>query len=221
MIIHQTYKTTEIREDWLPYQASWKTHHPDCDYRFWTDEDNRELISTHYAWFLPIYDSYPYNIQRADVARYFMLHRHGGLYADLDYECLKPLDELLSGRDLAFTTEPTQHHKMFHEQISELNRMVSNALMYSTPGHPFWEKVFDLLKIKAQLAHDVLESTGPFLLTRANPPESSILPAQLLSPWPSRRHRKGLDLEAIRREAYAMHHWSNSWWDPANRIVTN
>jgi len=51
LIIQQTYKTAEIREEWRPYQASWKAHHPGWEYRFWTDQDNRSLIAT--AGFTP------------------------------------------------------------------------------------------------------------------------------------------------------------------------
>jgi mannosyltransferase OCH1-like enzyme len=42
------------------------------------------FIKERYPWFLPIFDSYPYNIQRADVIRYFALAYYGGTYLDLD-----------------------------------------------------------------------------------------------------------------------------------------
>ena len=32
------------------------------------------------------YSSFPFNIQRADVGRLVVLHRHGGIYADLDVD---------------------------------------------------------------------------------------------------------------------------------------
>jgi mannosyltransferase OCH1-like enzyme len=35
---------------------------------------------------------------RADAARGFILHKHGGLYVDLDVEALKPMDTLLEGK---------------------------------------------------------------------------------------------------------------------------
>jgi mannosyltransferase OCH1-like enzyme len=31
---------------------------------------------------------------RADSARYMYMYKYGGLYADLDMECLRPMDEL-------------------------------------------------------------------------------------------------------------------------------
>lgn len=50
----------------------------------WTDATARLFMQTHYPSFLPTYDSYEYNIQRADAIRYFVLHRYGGIYMDLD-----------------------------------------------------------------------------------------------------------------------------------------
>ena len=48
-----------------------------------------------YPWFLPTYDAFPLPIMRADAARAFILHAHGGVYADLDAEPLRPIDRLL------------------------------------------------------------------------------------------------------------------------------
>lgn len=33
----------------------------------WTDASSRAFIAQHYPWFLPVFDGYAYNIQRADV----------------------------------------------------------------------------------------------------------------------------------------------------------
>ena len=61
----------------------------------WTDAKSRQLIADHYSWFLPTFDGYKYPIQRADAIRYFVLHRFGGIYMDLDVGCLRPIDPLL------------------------------------------------------------------------------------------------------------------------------
>ena len=41
-----------------------------------------------------MYDGYGYGIQRADAMRLFFLHKHGGIYIDLDIECKRSLDFL-------------------------------------------------------------------------------------------------------------------------------
>ena len=58
----------------------------------WTDADSRKFLVEHYPWFVPIFDAYPYPIQRADAIRYFILHHFGGIYMDLDVGCLRRFD---------------------------------------------------------------------------------------------------------------------------------
>lgn len=76
-IIHQTWKTNVLPDRWQPVRASCAALHPDWEYMLWTDASGRELIESHYAWFLDTFDGYRYPIQRADAVRYFVLHRCG------------------------------------------------------------------------------------------------------------------------------------------------
>lgn len=39
-----------------------------------------QLIAEKFPWFLDTWFKYPYNIQRADVLRYFVLYEYGGIY---------------------------------------------------------------------------------------------------------------------------------------------
>lgn len=45
-----------------------------------------------YTW-----DSFPRVIYRVDAVRAMYLHRYGGLYFDLDFWCLRPLEHTVSG----------------------------------------------------------------------------------------------------------------------------
>ena len=42
------------------------------------------LTPSRYPWFLETWDAYPFNIERADAIRYFVLAHYGGVYIDLD-----------------------------------------------------------------------------------------------------------------------------------------
>ena len=48
---------------------------------------------------------------RVDAVRYFLRYHYGGVYADLDFEALKPLDALLVEKDLVLGQEPAAHKK--------------------------------------------------------------------------------------------------------------
>ena len=48
------------------------------------------LTAYRYPWFLETWDNYPFNIERADAIRYFVLAHYGGVYIDLDDVSVKP-----------------------------------------------------------------------------------------------------------------------------------
>lgn len=50
----------------------------------WPIERPAALTHLRYEWFLETWDAYPFNIERADAIRYFVLHHYGGIYIDLD-----------------------------------------------------------------------------------------------------------------------------------------
>jgi mannosyltransferase OCH1-like enzyme len=130
-IIHQTWKTDRVPSDWLPSQNSWKQLFPDWDYRLWTDKQNRQFIKTYYTKYLNLYDKWEYNIQRADMIRYFLLHRYGGAYCDLDN---KPKINFEY-----YFCETNCDAYFVAQHISG----VTNALMFSKPGADIWLEVFD------------------------------------------------------------------------------
>jgi mannosyltransferase OCH1-like enzyme len=217
-IIHQSWKTNDVPEPWLVLQRTWRSLHPDYEYHFWTDADNRDFIVRHCPEYLDLYDGYPLAIHRAELARYLVLRHHGGLYVDLDFEALKSLDDLLSGASLLFGLEPASHAAREPVRARGLARIVCNALMASAPGHPFWDHFLGLLATAGRETN-VLDATGPFLLTRAcdgYPTSGDIVfaPARLFYPLDVEEIRK-LSAEEIRAKAegaYAVHHWAGSWW---------
>ncbi len=74
---------------------SCKIVNKDFEFIQWNASMVENLIRRRYPWFIETYLSYPYGIQRADVARYFILHSYGGTYMDMDTSCYDPLEELL------------------------------------------------------------------------------------------------------------------------------
>jgi mannosyltransferase OCH1-like enzyme len=223
-IIHQTWKNHDVPPEWRLLQQTWKDLHPAWEYRLWTDADNREFLRRHYAWFLPTYDAYPENIMRADAVRYFILHFHGGVYADLDLEALRPLDDLLADKELALGLAPAAQAAERGGRSRGFEQVVECAFMASVPAHPFWAHVFGVLA-EWRGAASTPDATGPFLLTRAyrtfaGKDQLSALPAELIFPltlddfWKSGRSLEELR-QSVPAAAYTLHHWSGSWWREA------
>ncbi|NES20688.1 MAG: glycosyltransferase [Symploca sp. SIO3E6] len=220
-VIHQTWKNHHIPAEMIEFQQSWKNHHPDWEYRLWTDEDNRQFLQANYSWFLSIYDGYPENIFRVDAIRYFILMHHGGVFIDLDFECLRPLDELLDGKELLLGLEPDAHVQLLLPQARGLTHIVCPSLMASRVGHPFWQHVWQYL-VENYRFPGVLDATGPFLLTRAYdtyPSQDSIslVASELLYPvtkfdcWDGKLNDPQFR-QKITQQAFAIHHWHTSWF---------
>lgn len=216
-LIHQTWKTASVPERWQTCQGSWQRHHPQWQYRLWTDEDNRSFLAEHDPWFLPIYDAYPEPIMRVDAFRYFLMYRLGGVYVDVDFECLKPLDALLDPHEVVLGLEPDAHTDKLLARERGLTHIVCNAFLASRPGHPFWEHVIKQL-VASHKAPGVLDATGPFMLTGAldayeEPGGVYLAPASALYPRTAPDSRAGSDAspDVDPGEAYAVHHWAGSW----------
>lgn len=157
-VIHQTWKDENIpeifKQEWID---SWmELNGPNgWQYRFWTDQDLINLVEEYSPDFLDCYFDYDQPIKRVDAARYLILKNIGGVYADLDFACLKPLDKLLYERKLVFGTE-----------FSDLGHTgaICNAFMAGIPNHPFWDGIeYDL---RSHAKREVLFATGPHFLTR-------------------------------------------------------
>lgn len=56
------------------------------------------------------------------------MHAFGGMYLDLDVSCYKSSEPFLQGHDLVFQSEKNEED-------------VSNAVVASITGHPFWNAV--------------------------------------------------------------------------------
>ncbi|WP_432328248.1 glycosyltransferase family 32 protein [Mucilaginibacter sp. P25] len=166
-IIHQTWKTSDIPASLQSLSQSWKSKHPNWEYKLWTDEMNRNFIVENFPEFLAIYGSYEYNIERVDSVRYFILYHYGGLLVDLDFECLKDVTPLLEDATCIFGVE-TEAHCPIHNRTM----IICNAFMACSAKNNFMKQFCDELKKDVQPSSQncpswqkVLETAGPFKLT--------------------------------------------------------
>ena len=222
-IIHQTWKTADLPADLAALQATCQAQHPDWQHRLWTDADNRALIAEHEPWFLPIYDGYLQPICRVDAARYFILKHHGGVYIDLDFECVRPLDAVLEGQAMVIGVEPPTHLEQAQIKQHGLDPLLCPSFIACTPSHPFWAQVEKGL-VQYHAASDPLEATGPLLLSRLYQSlidKSSIhlLPAETLYPvskfdcWAGKLNDPDFKANVVAApKVLGIHHWRGSWF---------
>ena len=162
-IIHQTWIDNVVPEEWKESQEKWKELYPDYTYMLWTDEDNLNLIKNEHPEYLDMFLNYEYNIQRADVIRYFILQKYGGIYSDLDIVPLKKIpDDMFTPGVMLMRVNNTSYSS------------VTNALMISNGAKdPFWQSVIDEVKKRSENLpwyifgkhNKVIYSTGPFMIS--------------------------------------------------------
>jgi mannosyltransferase OCH1-like enzyme len=207
-IIHQTWKTDEIPEKWIHFVNRVQELNPDWQYKLWTDDNNDAFVKSEYPEFFDIFKGFSRNIMRADVIRYLIMYKIGGVYLDLDYEVLKPFD--------------FKDHKI----VLPLNRSVEygdkknalgNCIFASVPGHAFWKDVINDLSKNPPIVTDysqIVDSTGPGLLTRIyneNYYQDIHLPERLIYHPPSPKRKKDADKLRNNNVSLGIHHPWGSW----------
>ena len=228
-IIHQTWKNRNIPHSMRAWHLSWRHFHPQWTLRLWTDAENRQLVVDKFPWLLPLYDGYKQPIMRVDMARCLILKLHGGVYVDLDFECLQAIDPLVDEHELVLGKEPDGNVQRWNSSHPSGEghidgELISNAWMASAAQHPFWDAVIEQLLQRRELPAPV-EATGPIALTAAwhSSPQwegSVLLDSEYLSPLSNSEAEAGsqpLDA-AARSKAFAVHHWAGTWWRRGARI---
>lgn len=174
-IIHQIWfgtipnkrEANKAYEKLKTYRDSWKIKNPNWCHIEWNKDMCADLIKYVYPEHIDLFKKYKYEIQRCDAIRYFMLYRYGGVYADMDYFCNRSYDEVIRDypNDIYFVQTPNT--TMFQD-----NDHISNSLMYSTPKHTFWKKIFLELEMNNKPPYyytkhmHVMFTTGPAFLNR-------------------------------------------------------
>jgi mannosyltransferase OCH1-like enzyme len=162
-IIHQMWKTTNL----LTYpinnsHSEWKKLYPDYKIRLWTDEDVIELLlKDEYKYLYSIYVSYPYSIQRADLARLIILHHEGGIYADLDvFPCSRKVENLrLSNVSLIIPRSSSGSSLINHFLVAQKSSKLLFFILHEVVSSKFYQRIYVLPYLE-------VFSTGSTFLTR-------------------------------------------------------
>ncbi|MAF36196.1 hypothetical protein CL622_03705 [archaeon] len=129
----------EICNTWMD---SWRDNHPDWNYTFWTDDDIIQLIERKYSWFLDVYNNYEYDVNRSDAARYLILYEYGGVYCDIDIECFKCIEPLITDECVLFNEHPDHTLGEYFPPNVEIQ---TNSIYYAAPGAKFiWHNIRSL-----------------------------------------------------------------------------
>lgn len=122
-ILWQTMKRNRVPSVMARWAESWIERNPEYRYRFFDDDDIHDWIAEEFPDYLEAYDLLEFGASKADLWRYLLIYRHGGIYVDLDCECVVALRHWIDPK------------ASFVSQLGS-NRDLCQWMLISAPGNP-------------------------------------------------------------------------------------
>jgi len=185
-IIHQTYHKKELPKDFQANVAKLKRMNPSWDYRLYDDNDILEFIQTNYGKKIVNYYQRinpKYGAARADLFRYLLIYKVGGIYLDVKSSLEKSLGEVVGEQDRFLLAQwkngagEADENWGLHEELESLGKgEYQQWHIVSVAGHPFLRAVIeDVLHnidnynpgLNGVGKDGVLRLTGPIVYTLA------------------------------------------------------
>ncbi|HLW73333.1 MAG TPA: glycosyltransferase [Candidatus Babeliales bacterium] len=212
-IIHQIWLGSPVPESFKSLQQSWIECHLGRDWRYklWTDEDvaQMELYNQQF------YDETDNYGVKSDILRWEILYTYGGVYVDMDYECLHALDDFHYTYDFYTALQP----------LDTLFVQLGAALFGSRPGHPILQHCIETIKNDWHFK-GAPTKTGPVHFTKSfytcagmNDNIDIAFPAFYFYPLGC-RETEGNRKSWLQQGAYAVHWWAKSWMPKNYRPAT-
>ena len=214
-LITQTWKSADLPPAARRLAEGWRRHNPGMTYRLFDDEDCAALVRDVFPCHFEQYQALPFPVMRADVFRYAVIYRDGGLYADIDMECTRPVAALLSGTGTVLATEARMTERRRRELGYPRPYQIANCIFAGPAGAPFFKAAVDramaLCAARASIDRgDIEDLTGPRMLTRlfyeAPRPDIAVLrQIALMAPlhYP--------DIWPLNANVHARHHCFGGW----------
>jgi|JI10StandDraft_1071094.scaffolds.fasta_scaffold334730_2 mannosyltransferase OCH1-like enzyme len=176
LILHQIWwqGRDKVPKDYPNHSQSWINLNPTFKYMFWDERNITQLVKEFPSHIQQAFNGLPHMIQKIDMAKFLILHKHGGLYVDMDSECLKPVQELLTSSQVVLVQINVNMLAKFLGYGRLTGDMLQNGIMAGTRQHPFWMYCIKCLMeedktqrvLETRLKY-IFRTTGPGLLTRA------------------------------------------------------
>ncbi|MGI9400296.1 MAG: glycosyltransferase family 32 protein [Rhizobiaceae bacterium] len=141
-IIHQIWLGGPVPKKLEALSKSWRSRHPDWDYRLWTDADvkefefgTRDLFEQANCWG-----------QKSDLLRAEILNRFGGMYVDFDYINYRGVNVLAENYDFFGTLRNIFLPYLGWPDMWKSPVIACNSLFGAKPGHPILDSYLKLVR---------------------------------------------------------------------------
>lgn len=202
-IIHQIWisDSKEIPVKYISYMSSIISKHPGWEYILWDMEKAKNIgLRT-----LDRFNELDHWAYRADILRYEIMHRFGGVYLDCDFQLIRPLDSILE------LPEVLEKGAFLCNEDEYINDYMSIGIFGAVPGH----EVFGAATSRAlTVSFDYTKSmyklpTGPAFFRKSiiRIKTAHVLPTRTFYPI---SYTEG-SCNNNNGEVFGVHHWAQDW----------
>src|SRR5579859_16205 len=182
-VLHQTFPSRTLPVALRENVQRLRELHPNWDYRLYDHDDMAQYIRSLYgdeifAYFTRIDPRY--GAARADLFRYLLMYREGGVYLDIKSAARRSLDETLRSDDQYVLSYWSGSQFSGWGDYSELReyggREFQQWHIIAAPGHPYLKSVVETVLLNIDSYNPltwgvgrigVMRVTGPIAYTRA------------------------------------------------------
>ena len=144
--IIQTMKTNRVPQKMYNAAMSWSNKNPEYDYEFFDDNRIIEFIKSNYDDnILTKFMVINIGAAKADFFRWLYLYKYGGVYIDIDSECLNPIHNLSKKYQ---NINNIFISKSIWTQLKDVGfdykgHRINHNLIFSSPNHFLLKKAID------------------------------------------------------------------------------
>lgn len=189
-IVHQIWFGGEIPEKYKVWSRTIKVHNPDWSHIIW----NLGMLESAGIATANHSSDYPTFCGLSDRIRPEVLLRFGGIYLDMDVECLKPLDPLIDAKAFASV-----------QDVVDGKPRLCAAVFGAVPGCKF---ISDLISVYGDYkGHHPPWST--YAMSRLyGHPDLTVVPTHLIYPF---YFDCPIDQRKPHGDSIVVHHWEKNW----------
>jgi inositol phosphorylceramide mannosyltransferase catalytic subunit len=165
-IIHQVWLNKDDRapgvpDKYVPKINRMKSMNPGYEHRLWDTKKANELFQSPVLqrWKTFFERSLVLHIEKCDFLRYAVLYMYGGVYVDVDFDCILPFDTVdMRKREFMWVLD---HQYWTHNVKYVGEKPVYNGFLASSPRHPIFKDLMDFIMFSYMPDRLVMCSTGP------------------------------------------------------------
>jgi inositol phosphorylceramide mannosyltransferase catalytic subunit len=177
-LVHQTYSSRQMPDELAANVARIKALNPNWEHRLYDDAEVDRFVRTNYG--LEVWKTFAkinpkYGAARADMFRYLVLYKCGGIYLDIKSYPTLPFDDvLLAGDRYLISTWDNKDGDFegwgLHEEVNSDAGEFQQWYIVAASGHPFLKAAIENTLTNIDRYNPALHGTGRMGVLRLTGP---------------------------------------------------